>query len=45
MPNPQNLQEALSNQKWSEVKQEQMRALHKNNKLVFVELPNEKKAV
>jgi hypothetical protein len=42
---PQNLQEAISDPKWREAMQEEMRALHKNNTWELVELPSGKKAV
>jgi len=37
---PQNLQEAISDPKWREATQEEMRALHKNNTWELVELPS-----
>jgi len=40
---PRNLQEALSDPKWTTVMQEKMEALHKNKTWDLVKLPNEKK--
>jgi hypothetical protein len=42
---PTNLHEALSNSKWKEAMQEEMKAHHKNSTWDVVELPNGKKVV
>jgi hypothetical protein len=39
---PRNLQEALSDPKWRETMQKEMKALHKNNTWDLVKLPNGK---
>jgi hypothetical protein len=42
---PKNLQKALSDPKWKDAMQVEIKALHKNNTYGLVELPNGKKVV